>query len=106
MNAKDRRSVGDDVLEDLDAAIKSGTLGEALSRIEEFVSRHRLQARIYRCDPARIVELAFKHYPSQVEEVYRKGVMERAEQLRVMYGTDEPCDRMFIYPTVRTSIPS
>jgi ParB family transcriptional regulator, chromosome partitioning protein len=27
MNAKDRRSVGDDVLDDLDAAIKSGTLG-------------------------------------------------------------------------------
>jgi ParB family transcriptional regulator, chromosome partitioning protein len=27
MSAKDRRSVGDDVLEDLDAAIKSGTLG-------------------------------------------------------------------------------
>ncbi len=27
MNAKDRRSVGDDVLEDLDAALKSGTIG-------------------------------------------------------------------------------
>ena len=27
MSAKERRSVGDDVLEDLDAAMKSGTLG-------------------------------------------------------------------------------
>jgi len=44
-----------------------------------------------------VVELAFKHYTSQVEEVYRKGVMERAEQLRMLYGADEPCDRLYVY---------
>jgi hypothetical protein len=71
---------------------------EEAERIEEFVQTHRLQPRVFPNHPERVVELAFKHYPSQVEEVYRKGVMDRAEQLKAMYGLDVPCDRMFEYP--------
>ena len=71
---------------------------EEAGRIEEFLHAHRLQPRIFPYHPERVVELAFKHYPSQVEEVYRKGVLDRAEQLRSLYGTDAPCDRMFEYP--------
>ncbi len=71
---------------------------EEAERIEEFVYIHRLQPRVFPYHPERVVELAFKHYPSQVEEVYRKGVMDRAEQLRSLYGMETPCDRMFVYP--------
>ena len=67
------------------------------SRIAEFVQVNRLQPRPYQYNPEKVVELAFKHYTSQVEEVYRKGVMERAEQLRMLYGVDEPCDRLYAY---------
>jgi hypothetical protein len=70
---------------------------EEAERIEEYVKQHGLQARVYRNQPEEVVALAFKHYPSQVEEVYRKGVMDRAEQLRGLHGIEEPCDRMFAY---------
>jgi hypothetical protein len=79
---------------------------EEAERIEEFVKQHGLQARVYRNHPEQVVALAFKHYLSQVEEVYRKGVMDRAEQLKRLYGVDEACDRLFTYPSVRTSMPS
>jgi hypothetical protein len=79
---------------------------EEAERIEEFVCTHRLRPRIFRQNPEKVVALAFKHYPSQVEEVYRRGVLDRAEQLRLMYGTEAPCDRMFLYPAARTSTPS
>lgn len=77
---------------------------EETDRIEKFVYIHRLQPRVFPYHPERVVELAFKHYPSQVEEVYRKGVLDRAEQLRVMYGTDAPCDRLFVYPKVSANL--
>jgi hypothetical protein len=35
-------------------------------------------------------ELAFKHYTSQVEDVYRKGVMRRAAELRSLYDQVQP----------------
>jgi hypothetical protein len=70
---------------------------EEAGRIEEFVQTHHLQPRVFPYHPESVVELAFKHYPSQVEEVYRKGVMDRAEQLKVLYGLEAPCDRMFVY---------
>jgi hypothetical protein len=73
------------------------TAAEA-GRIEEFVRENRLQPHLYRHHPEEVVELAFRHYPSQVEEVYRKGVLERALQLSELYGVDEPCDRLFAYP--------
>ncbi len=67
-------------------------------RIEAFVDENNLLPRLYRCQPEKVVELAFRHYPSQVEDVYRKGVLERARQLSEMYGVDEPGDRLFVYP--------
>ena len=70
---------------------------EEEQRIEEFVQAYSLQPRIYRSQPEQVVELAYKHYTSQVEEVYRKGVLQRAEQLRRLAGTDVPCDRLYAY---------
>jgi hypothetical protein len=77
---------------------------EEADRIEEFVHAHHLQPRIYRQHPENVVALTFKHYPSQVEEVYRKGVLDRAEQLMAMYGMKAPCDRLFVYPKESTSL--
>ena len=68
-------------------------------RIEKFVSAQSLQSRFYRSHPEQVVELAFKHYPSQVEEVYRKGVQERAGQLSALARVDVPCDRLYAYKT-------
>ena len=104
------REAGIAVVEELGEAAKAGfyfqedkpyagiQTAEETSRIEAFVSQHGLQSRVYQNHPKKVVALAFKHYPSQVEEVYRKGVMERAEQLQRLYGLDEPCDRLFVYP--------
>lgn len=70
---------------------------EEEQRIEEFVRLQPLQPRLYRSHPEQVVELAFKHYTSQVEEVYRKGVLERARQLSALAGIDVPCDRIYAY---------
>jgi LmbE family N-acetylglucosaminyl deacetylase len=72
------------------------TPGEA-RRAEQFVKEHRLIPRQYRSHPDRVVELAFKHYTSQVEEVYRKGVLGRAAELQEMYGLDVPAEQLFVY---------
>ena len=66
------------------------------ARIEQFVTENHLERRIYRHHPLEIVELAFKHYPTQVDEVYRKGVLQRPAQLQDLYGVDDPCDQLFV----------
>ena len=42
----------------------------------------------YPVDTERKSDLLMKHYPSQVEESYREGILNRAEQLRQEYGSD------------------
>ena len=74
----------------------SAKLAEA-ARIEQFIQENDLQPRLYRASPDAIVALAFKHYTSQVEEVYRKGVMQRAAELQALYGLDVPADRLFAF---------
>jgi hypothetical protein len=71
---------------------------EEAARIEAFTRSYRLEARLYPIQPEKIVEMAFKHYLSQVEEVYRHGVLERAEQLQTMYNLDRPCDCIYRLP--------
>lgn len=67
---------------------------EEIGRMESFIKDHRLDARAYEYDAEAVVALAFRHYPSQVEEVYRKGILDRAEALRLTYGAVGPCDRL------------
>jgi hypothetical protein len=68
---------------------------EESERIQQFVRSNRLAARVYRAHPERLVELGFKHYVSQVEDIYRVGVQERSSQLQAMYKMNNPCDRLF-----------
>lgn len=70
---------------------------EELARVEQFVAAHPFERRVYRAEPERIVDLAFTHYPSQVEELYRDGICGRANKLRGMYGLDVPCDQLYRY---------
>ena len=68
---------------------------EEWERVNEFVCSNSLHPRVYRHHPEEVVRLAFKHYISQVEEVYRKGVMERSRQLQDLYHLNYPLDRLF-----------
>jgi len=49
----------------------------------------------YQIDESRKADLIMKHYPSQVEDSYREGVLNRAEQLKGEYGTDTGVERMY-----------
>ncbi|WP_308639618.1 hypothetical protein [Paenibacillus silvisoli] len=68
---------------------------EEAARIEAWVESNRLEKRAYRHHPGTVVELAFKHYASQVDEVYRTGVLNRAVILSTQYGTETPCDQLY-----------
>ncbi len=70
---------------------------EELARLESFIRDNRLEPRVYRYDPEKIIELAFKHYISQVEEVYKKGIRNRSRFLQDMTGAEYPCDRICRY---------
>jgi hypothetical protein len=69
-----------------------------LARIDAFIKENTLEARTYTCDPQKVVDLAFKHYTSQVEEVYKTGIRERSRVLKEQMKTDEPCDRIYLLP--------
>ena len=66
-------------------------------RIKNFINENKLQPKTYACDPGKIIELAFKHYISQVEEVYKTGIKERANLLQTEMLADSPCDRIYVY---------
>ncbi|SDW17348.1 hypothetical protein [Paenibacillus sp. CF384] len=70
---------------------------EEEARIQAFIGKHNLERRVYRHHPEVVVELAFNHYISQVDEVYRLGVLNRADTLSRMYDIPFPCDQLFRY---------
>ena len=71
-----------------------------LERIEAFILENGLKGKIYAHHPEMVIELAFKHYTSQVEEVYKKGIRKRSSFLQSFYGVDCPCDRILNYPVL------
>jgi hypothetical protein len=66
-----------------------------LQRIEEFINSNRLRSKWYSYEPEAIIDLAFKHYVSQVDDVYKTGVRKRADfwktKLRQPRGVDRIC---------------
>lgn len=70
---------------------------EELERIEAFIVNNGLKDRFYRNHPEKVIELAFKHYISQVEEVYKEGIRNRSNHLKACYGFDIPCDRILTF---------
>ena len=65
-------------------------------RIATFIKQNKLQPRTYACDPERVINCAFKYYISQVEEVYKTGIRERAGFLQKSMHSDRPCDRIYV----------
>jgi hypothetical protein len=68
-----------------------------LCRLESFIADNQLDVRVYKHHPEKLIELAFKHYISQVEEVYKIGIMERSNCLKKLYKADFACDRLFVF---------
>lgn len=78
-----------------------GIASEAeLQRTAKFVAQHKLESRSYACDPEAVISLAFKHYISQVEEVYKTGIRNRANFLRDQLRGPFPCDRIYVLNTI------
>lgn len=71
---------------------------EELERINSFIEENTLEARTYTCDPQKVIDLAFKHYVSQVEEVYKTGIRERSRVLKQQVKSEKPCDRIYLLP--------
>ena len=69
-----------------------------LKRVSDFIKENTLEARTYTCDPQKVIDLAFKHYVSQVEEVYKTGIRERSRVLKEQMKSDKPCDRIYLLP--------
>jgi len=65
-----------------------------LKRIEEFVNSNQLRSKWYSYDPEAIVDLAFKHFVSQVEEVYKTGVLNRADFWKTQLDHNQGVDRI------------
>jgi len=66
-------------------------------RIDNFIREHKLEYRTYRYDPDFMIDLAFKHYVSQVEEIYKTGIRNRGLFLQESTNADGPCDRIYLY---------
>jgi hypothetical protein len=66
-------------------------------RIDRFISANALECRTFRYDPEHMITLAFKHYVTQVEEIYKTGIRKRASYLQQLAHADGPCDRIYLY---------
>ncbi len=66
-------------------------------RINAFINNYQLQSRTFHYDPERLIDLAFTHYISQVEEVYKTGIRNRARFLQEFLNAKHPCDRIYYY---------
>jgi len=64
-------------------------------RIIDFIKTNELHSKTYICDPDAVIDFAFKYYVSQVEEVYKTGIRERANFLQNSMHSDFPCDRIY-----------
>lgn len=68
-----------------------------LERAENFIKENKLESKVYKYDQEHMVDLAFKHYVSQVEEVYETGIIVRGQFLKELLNADSPCDRICLY---------
>lgn len=68
-----------------------------LERTEDFINVNKLENRLYNSDPESTIDLAFRHYVSQVEEVYKKGIMDRALYWKNRMNSGLPLDRICLY---------
>lgn len=61
----------------------------------KFLAEYHLQPHCFEFDKDYLIHLAFEHYPSQVDEVYRTGINERVKQWQQEYQTDKHLDCIY-----------
>jgi hypothetical protein len=65
---------------------------QELQRSQTWAKEKNLKSSWFQYNPEQLISLAFKHYVSQVEEVYAEGIQKRAsywkEQFNSQYGVD------------------
>jgi hypothetical protein len=64
-------------------------------KANNFINKLPVKEINYPIDAERKSQLLMKHYPSQVEESYREGVLNRAEQLKQKCDTDTGMERIY-----------
>jgi hypothetical protein len=69
-----------------------------LARTEDFIRVNGLECRLYAFDPQAVIDLGFKHYITQVEEVYSTGISGRALYWKQQMQSASMLDRICIYP--------
>jgi len=74
-----------------------------LERIEEFIGTNQLHEKWYAYEPEEIIRLAYKHYVSQVAEIYKTGVRNRAEFWRTKLGQTRGVDRICLFEMEKQS---
>lgn len=72
---------------------------DELLRIENFIVENRLEMRIFKHHPQKMIDIAFKHYISQVEGVHIKGINNRNEVLKQQFGLINDWDCLYAYNT-------
>lgn len=64
-------------------------------KVEEFLKGLTVERIDYLIDENRKIDLIWKHYPTQVEESYRTGVINRAIQLKQINKADSGVERVY-----------
>lgn len=73
---------------------------DEMNRMQAFIAQHNLEPRPFPYRADAIIEPAFRHYVSQVEDVYRKGVQNRARTLGQRYFPHHgEADCLYYLPT-------
>ena len=65
-----------------------------LERMERFIINNKLKSRLFEYEPEEMINLAFRHYISQVEEVYSEGIEARADFWRKKMNSNQGLDRI------------
>jgi len=76
---------------------------EELERTEAFIGSNKLESKWYSYNPEKIIELAFEHYVSQVEEVYKTGVRSRANYWKDKTASEKGVDRICQFQITKDS---
>jgi hypothetical protein len=69
--------------------------GEDWEKADAFIKAQSLIALDYLMDENRKVDLVMNFYPTQVEESYRTGILNRSNQLREQHNSEAGVERMY-----------
>ena len=80
----------------------SGLADESeIGRIHDLIRANNLSTHAFWHHPEEVVNIVFRHYISQVEDVYRRGIMDRSKLLQSAYGVEFPVDCIYKYRNIK-----